>query len=447
MFDTLTDRLQAVFKKLKGRGKLSEADVGEALREVRMALLEADVSLKVVKDFVAAVKEKAVGVEVMESLTPAQAVIKIVRDEMIRMIGDAEKLQVASKPPSVYMLVGLQGSGKTTTSGKLALHLKNEGSQPLLAALDIYRPAAVKQLQVLGEELGVPVFTLGSKDAVQIGKAALSQAESSGKNVVILDTAGRLHLDETMMNELKALKAALKPTETLLVVDSMTGQDAVKMAEQFHKDLNLTGVILTKTDGDARGGAALSIRSVTGCPVKFVGVGEKLKALEPFYPDRTVSRILGMGDVLSLIEKVEQAVDEKKAKELEEKLKRADFDLEDYLDQLQQIKKMGSLSDIMGMLPANLFPGANLQKQLKDLKPDEGQLVKIEAIICSMTRQERQNPAILNGSRKKRIAKGAGLEVSDVNQLLKHYEMIKKMIKQFSGMGKKVKGGMPSFPF
>ena len=447
MFDTLTDRLQAVFKKLKGRGKLSESDVGEALREVRMALLEADVSLKVVKDFVAAVKEKAVGVEVMESLTPAQAVIKIVRDEMVRMIGETEKLQVASKPPSIYMLVGLQGSGKTTTCGKLALHLKNEGSQPLLAALDIYRPAAIKQLQVLGQELGVPVFTLGSKDAVQIGKAALGQAESSGKNVVILDTAGRLHLDEAMMNELKALKTALKPTETLLVVDSMTGQDAVKMAEQFHKDLNITGVILTKTDGDARGGAALSIRSVTGCPVKFVGVGEKLKALEPFYPDRTVSRILGMGDVLSLIEKVEQAVDEKKAKELEEKLKRADFDLEDYLDQLQQIKKMGSLSDIMGMLPANLFPGANLQKQLKDLKPDESQLVKIEAIICSMTRQERQNPSILNGSRKKRIAKGAGLEVADVNQLLKHYEMIKKMIKQFSGMGKKMKGGMPSLPF
>jgi signal recognition particle subunit SRP54 len=447
MFETLAERLQAVFKKLRGRGKLSEQEVNEALREVRLALLEADVSLKVVKDFIAAVKEKAVGAEVMESLTPAQAVVKIVRDEMIRIMGESQKLQMAPKPPTIHMLVGLQGSGKTTTAGKLALYLRNEGHRPLLAALDIYRPAAIKQLQILGEELGIPVFSLGSKDVVQIAKASIEHAESLGRNIVIFDTAGRLHLDEAMMQELKNLKSALNPTETLLVVDAMTGQDAVKMAERFHQDLQLTGVILTKSDGDARGGAVLSIRAVTNCPIKFIGVGEKLKALEPFYPDRLVSRILGMGDVLTLIEKVEQSIDEKKAKELEEKLRRAEFDLNDYLEQLQQIKKMGSLTDLLGMLPTQLFPGANLQKQLKDVKPDEKQLTRIEAIIHSMTKEERQNPSILNASRKRRIAKGSGTEVADVNQVLKHYELIKKMVKQFSNLEKKGKKGLLNLPF
>ena len=448
MFETLTERLQSAFKKLRGKGKLSDADVTEALREVRMALLEADVSLKVVKEFTAAVKEKAVGAEVLESLTPAQSVIRIVRDEMNHIIGEAAKLQKSQKPPTIYMLVGLQGSGKTTTCGKLALSLKESGEDSVLAACDIYRPAAIKQLQVLGKELDVPVFSLGDKsDPVQIAKGAVQLAESSRKNIVILDTAGRLHIDENMMSELKRLKAALNPTEILLVADAMTGQDAVKIAERFHQDLVLTGIILTKMDGDARGGAALSIRAVTGCPVKFVGVGEKLKALEPFYPDRMVSRILGMGDVLTLIEKVEQEIDEKKARELEEKLKKAEFDLDDYLDQLQQIKKMGSLTDLISMLPGNIFPGLNLQKQLKEVKPDDKQIFKIEAVIRSMTKEERKNPEILNASRKKRIARGSGTEVSDVNQVLKHFDMMKKMMKQFSSVQKQGGKKLLRLPF
>jgi len=446
MFETLSERLQAVFKKLKGRGKLSEADVTDALREVRMALLEADVSLPVAKTFIAAVKEKAVGAEVLESLTPAQAVIRIVRDEMVHLLGEPAKLTMSSAPPTVYMLVGLQGSGKTTTSAKLALHLKNEGRAPLLAAADIYRPAAIKQLQVLGDELEIPVFTLGETDPVQIAKGAVKHASSSGKDIVLLDTAGRLHVDEAMMDELKRMKAEISPTEILLVVDAMTGQDAVKIAEQFHQDLAITGIIMTKMDGDARGGAALSVRSVTGCPIKFTGVGEKLKALDVFYPDRLVSRILGMGDVLSLIEKVEKNIDQKQALELQEKLRKADFDLEDYLGQLGQLKKMGGIQDLLGMLPANLFPGANLQKQLKDVKPDEKQFLRTEAIIQSMTREERRDPSILNGSRRRRIAKGSGTEVADVNQVLKHYDMIKKMMKQFSGMEKKMKKLKGNFP-
>ena len=448
MFETLTERLQSAFKKLRGKGKLSEADVTEALREVRMALLEADVALKVVKDFTAAVKEKAVGAEVLESLTPAQSVIRIVRDEMNHILGEAAKLQKSQKSPTIYMIVGLQGSGKTTTCGKLALSLKEGGEDPMLAACDIYRPAAIKQLQVLGKELDVPVFSLGDKsDPVQIAKGAVQLAESSRKNIVILDTAGRLHIDENMMSELKRLKAALNPTEILLVADAMTGQDAVKIAERFHQDLTLTGIILTKMDGDARGGAVLSIRAVTGCPVKFVGVGEKLKALEPFYPDRMVSRILGMGDVLTLIEKVEQEIDEKKARELEEKLKKAEFDLDDYLDQLQQIKKMGSLTDLLSMLPGNMFPGLNLQKQLKEVKPDDKQIFKIEAVIRSMTKEERKNPEILNASRKKRVARGSGTEVSDVNQVLKHFDMMKKMMKQFSSAQKQGGKKLLRLPF
>lgn len=448
MFETLTERLQAAFKKLRGKGKLSEADVTEALREVRMALLEADVSLKVVKEFTAAVKEKAVGAEVLESLTPAQSVIRIVRDEMNLLVGGPAKLQKSSKSPTIYMIVGLQGSGKTTTCGKLALFLKDSGEEPVLAACDIYRPAAIKQLQVLGKELEVPVFSLGDKsDPVQIAKGAVQLAESSKKNAVILDTAGRLHIDAQMMVELKQLKAVLAPTEILLVADAMTGQDAVKIAEQFHQDLALTGIILTKMDGDARGGAALSIRSVTGCPVKFVGVGEKLKALELFYPDRMISRILGMGDVLTLIEKVEQEIDEKKAKELEEKLKKAEFDLGDYLEQLQQIKKMGSLTDLLAMLPGNIFPGLNLQKQLKEAKPDERQIFKIEAVIRSMTKEERKKPELLNASRKKRIALGSGTQVSDVNQVLKHYDMMKKMMRQFSSIQKQGGKKLLRLPF
>jgi signal recognition particle subunit SRP54 len=448
MFETLAERLQSAFKKLRGKGKLSEADVTEALREVRMALLEADVALKVVKDFTAAVKEKAVGAEVLESLTPAQSVIRIVRDEMNHILGEAAKLQKSQKSPTIYMIVGLQGSGKTTTCGKLALSLKEGGEDPMLAACDIYRPAAIKQLQVLGKELDVPVFSLGDKsDPVQIAKGAVQLAESSRKNIVILDTAGRLHIDENMMSELKRLKAALNPTEILLVADAMTGQDAVKIAERFHQDLTLTGIILTKMDGDARGGAVLSIRAVTGCPVKFVGVGEKLKALEPFYPDRMVSRILGMGDVLTLIEKVEQEIDEKKARELEEKLKKAEFDLDDYLDQLQQIKKMGSLTDLLSMLPGNMFPGLNLQKQLKEVKPDDKQIFKIEAVIRSMTKEERKNPEILNASRKKRVARGSGTEVSDVNQVLKHFDMMKKMMKQFSSAQKQGGKKLLRLPF
>lgn len=448
MFETLTERLQSAFKKLRGKGKLSDADVTEALREVRMALLEADVALKVVKDFTAAVKEKAVGAEVLESLTPAQSVIRIVRDEMNHILGEAAKLQKSQKSPTIYMIVGLQGSGKTTTCGKLALSLKEGGEDPMLAACDIYRPAAIKQLQVLGKELDVPVFSLGDKsDPVQIAKGAVQLAESSRKNIVILDTAGRLHIDENMMSELKRLKAALNPTEILLVADAMTGQDAVKIAERFHQDLTLTGIILTKMDGDARGGAVLSIRAVTGCPVKFVGVGEKLKALEPFYPDRMVSRILGMGDVLTLIEKVEQEIDEKKARELEEKLKKAEFDLDDYLDQLQQIKKMGSLTDLLSMLPGNMFPGLNLQKQLKEVKPDDKQIFKIEAVIRSMTKEERKNPEILNASRKKRVARGSGTEVSDVNQVLKHFDMMKKMMKQFSSVQKQGGKKLLRLPF
>lgn len=445
MFETLSERLQAVFKKLKGRGKLSEADVSDALREVRMALLEADVSLSVAKTFINAVKEKAVGADVLESLTPAQAVIRIVRDEMVRLLGEPAKLTVSSSPPTTIMLIGLQGSGKTTTSAKLALHLKNEGRSPLLAAADIYRPAAIKQLQVLGNELQIPVFTLGENDPVKIAKAALANASSIGKDTVILDTAGRLHLDETMMNELKRLKREMNPTEILLVVDAMTGQDAVKIAEQFHGDLSITGIIMTKMDGDARGGAALSVRAVTGCPIKFMGTGEKLKALDVFYPDRLVSRILGMGDVLSLIEKVEQTIDETKAAELQEKFRKAEFDLEDYLSQLGQLKKMGGIQDLLGMLPMNLFGGGNLQKQLKDLKPDEKQFVRTEAIIQSMTKQERRTPSIIDGSRRRRIARGSGTEVADVNQVLKHYEMIKKMMKQFSGIDKKMKR-IPSIP-
>lgn len=451
MFETLTSRLQEIFKKLKGRGKLSEADVTEVMREVRMALLEADVSLQVVRDFVARVKEKAVGQEVLESLTPAQSVIRIVNQELTTLMGSQQaKLEFSQTPPTLMMLVGLQGSGKTTTAAKLALYLRDQGHHPLLVAADIYRPAAIKQLQVLGEEVKIPVFSLGSStDPVKISMGATEFARSQGRDVVLLDTAGRLHIDDEMMKELANIKANTTPSEILLVVDSMTGQDAVKMAEAFHKVLAITGVILTKLDGDARGGAALSIKAVTETSVKLVGVGEKLSALEVFHPERMASRILGMGDVLSLIEKAEQALDEKSLLTLQEKILKAEFTLEDYLDQLQQVRKMGSLDQLLGMLPGNLLGMFGLPKEMKGLQADEKELVRIEAIIGSMTREERRNPPILNGSRRKRIAAGSGVTVAEVNRVLKHYDQTRKMFKQLShlerdlSLGKGKRGSLP----
>lgn len=438
MFESLTERLNGIFKKLRGHGKLKESDVTEALREVRMALLEADVHLSVAKDFVAKVKEKAIGAEVLESLTPAQAVIKIVNEELIDLMGrEAEKLVIASQPPTVIMMVGLQGSGKTTSSGKLALYFKEQGKRPLLVAADIYRPAAIKQLQVLGNQLGIPVFSMGSDiDPADIAQGGINFAKAQGNDIVILDTAGRLHIDETMMEELRRVKAKVTPTEILLVLDSMMGQDAVTLGSEFDKTLSLTGIILTKLDGDARGGAALSVKAVTGKPIKMVGIGEKLTALEPFHPNRMASRILGMGDVLSLIERAEATFDAAKAQELQEKLKKVDFTLEDYLDQLRQVRKMGPLDEIMSMLPANLLGGGKMAKEMRDIKVDESELVRIEAIISSMTMDERTHPAIISGSRKRRIARGSGTTPAHVNQVLRHFDQIKKIFKQFSGMEK-----------
>ncbi len=444
VFSGLAEKLQNTFNKLKGRGKLSEADVNEAMREVRLALLEADVNYKVVKDFISKVKERAIGHEVLASLTPGQQVIKIVNDELTQLMGGTQsKIAMASKPPTVVMLVGLQGAGKTTTAGKLAFNLKKQGKQPLLVAGDIYRPAAIKQLQILGEKLELPVFSMGDKhNPVDIAKGALEYANSHRRDVVIIDTAGRLHINEELMDELAQIKATVKPHEILLVVDSMTGQDAVNVAESFNNQLGLDGVILTKLDGDTRGGAALSVRAVTGCPIKYGGMGEKLDALEPFHPERMASRILGMGDMLSLIEKAQANYDLEKAKELEKKLKNQDFSLDDFLDQLQQMKKMGPLEDLIGMIP-----GVGNAKQLKNLKVDEKQLVHTEAIIKSMTPHERANPQIINGSRRKRIANGSGTKIQDVNQLLKQFEQTKKMMKQFSGMDKGKKKGGFKLPF
>ncbi|SCG83475.1 Signal recognition particle protein Fifty-four homolog [Proteiniborus sp. DW1] len=435
VFEGLAEKLQNALGKLKGKGKLSEKDVDNAMREVKLALLEADVNFKVVKNFVNTVKERAIGHEVMESLTPGQQVIKIVNEELTKLMGEKEsKIEFSNTPPTVIMMCGLQGAGKTTTSGKLGALLKKKGKRPLLVACDVYRPAAIKQLEVVGEKVGVPVFTMGDKqNPVNIAKAAIEHGKKNGNDLIIIDTAGRLHIDEDLMEELENIKSQVKPSEILLVVDAMTGQDAVTVAESFNDKLGITGVVLTKLDGDARGGAALSIRTVTNKPIKFVGMGEKLDQLETFYPDRMASRILGMGDMLTLIEKAQASFDEKKALELEKKLRSQQFTFEDFLDQLQQMKNMGPMSQILEMIP-----GVN-SKQLKNLNVDEKELVHIEAIIQSMTKDERQNPSIIDGSRRKRIAKGSGTSIQEVNKLLKQFNETKKMLKKFSGMEKTMK--------
>lgn len=443
-FENLSDKLQNIFKSLKGKGRLSEADVKAALKEVKMALLEADVNFKVVKNFVNTVQERAVGQDVLNSLTPGQMVIKIVNEEMIKLLGEsAVELQLRpSNEITVIMACGLQGAGKTTTVAKLAGKLKSKGRNPLLVACDIYRPAAIDQLQINGEKQGVSVFSMGDKHKpVNIAKAAMEHAAKNNYNVVILDTAGRLHIDEAMMEELKEIKEHITVHQTILVVDAMTGQDAVNVSEMFHEKLAIDGVILTKCDGDTRGGAALSIRAVTGRPIIYVGMGEKLSDLEQFYPDRMASRILGMGDILTLIDKAQADFDETKARELEKKLKKAEFDFNDFLEQMQQVKKMGGLSDILGMIPG-------MGKQLKGVEVDEKALSSTEAIIYSMTKKERSNPDILNPSRKKRIAAGAGVGINEVNALVKQFEQSKKMMKQFSGMmGKGGKGNKFKMPF
>lgn len=439
-FESLSDKFQTIFSNLKRKGKLSEADVKAAMREVKMALLEADVNFKVVKNFVSSVRERAIGQEVMESLTPGQHVIKIVNEEMVKLMGSSEtELKFKNDgTPTVFMMVGLQGAGKTTTSAKLAGNLIKKGKKPLLVACDIYRPAAIKQLQVVGEQLGVPVFAMGDKNKpVDIAKAALEHAVKNKNDLVIVDTAGRLHIDDTMMYELMEIRDAMKPDETLLVVDAMTGQDAVNVAENFNTKIGVDGVILTKLDGDTRGGAALSVRAVTNKPIKFAGMGEKLTDLEVFYPERMASRILGMGDVLTLIEKAQDGIDEKKAAEMERKFRKAEFNFDDFLDQMQQIKSMGSLSDLMGMIPG-------MGAQMKGVEVDDSQLANMEAMIYSMTLEERNNPDVINPSRKKRIAEGSGNQMQEVNRFIKQFEQSKKMMKQMSGMmGKKGKrGGM-----
>lgn len=436
IFSGLAEKLQETFKKLRGKGKLNENDVKMALKEVKLALLEADVNFKVVKEFTKKVQERAIGHEVMESLTPAQQVIKIVNSELTDLMGGTKSdLNLDTKPPTVIMLVGLQGSGKTTSAGKLARLLKNDNKNPLLVAGDVYRPAAIKQLQVLGNRLDVPVFSMGDQHSpVDIAKAGLSHAKSNNNDLVIIDTAGRLHIDEDMMQELKSIKKQVNPVEILLVVDAMTGQDAVNVAKNFDQALGITGVVLTKLDGDARGGAALSIKSVTGKAIKFVGMGEKLDALEVFHPERMSSRILGMGDVLSLIEKAEATFDEKKARELEEKFRKNSFTLEDFLEQMEQVRGMGSFGDILGMLP-----GVGNNKHLKNLTIDEKQFDYIEAIISSMTPEERRKVEIINGSRRRRIAKGSGTSIQEVNRLLKQFKQTKKMMKKFNSQRGKTK--------
>lgn len=446
IFEGLSDKLQGALSKLKSKGKLTEKDVKDAMREVKLALLEADVNFKVVKDFIKKVQERCVGQEVMESLTPAQHVIKIVNEELTSLMGDVQsKIMISSKPPTVIMMVGLQGAGKTTTSGKLGGYFKKQGKRPLLVACDVYRPAAIKQLQVVGEKLDIPVFNMGDKESpVNIAKAALSHATKNNNDLVIIDTAGRLHIDETLMDELKNIKSEVKPHEILLVVDSMTGQDAVNVAETFNERLGIDGIILTKLDGDTRGGAALSVRAVTGKPIKYACVGEKLTDIEEFHPDRMASRILGMGDVLTLIEKAQANFDEEKVRKLEKKMRNQEFDLEDFLDQLQQMKKMGPIGDILGMLP-----GMN-NKALKNVQVDNKEFVRLEAIIQSMTPAERRDPSMMNASRKKRVAAGSGNTVQEVNKLLKQFDQTKKLMKQFSGLEKKMKkggGGGFKFPF
>ena len=428
MFQNLADKLANAFKKFRNKGKLTPADIKEGMREIKLALLEADVNFKVVKGFINTVSERAVGAEVLESLLPAQQIVKIVNEELINLMGSTQaKLEIASKPPTIVMMVGLQGAGKTTHSGKVAGLYKKQGKNPLLVACDVYRPAAIKQLQIVGEKLGIPVYAEEkNQKPVSIAKNALDYAKKHGHDMVFIDTAGRLHVDEVLMKELQDIKDALSPTEILLVVDAMLGQDAVNVAQSFNEMLEISGVVLTKLDGDTRGGAALSVRYVTGKPIKFVGTGEKLDTIEPFHPDRMASRILGMGDVLSLIEKAEEAFDQKKAQELEKKMRESTFTLTDYLEQLAQLKRMGSLESLMGMIP-----GMNTGIA-KDAKIDEGMLVKTEAIILSMTPKERTNPDIISSSRKKRIAKGSGTSVEDINKLLKQFDQMKKMMKQMT---------------
>lgn len=442
-FEGLSAKLQDIFKNLRGKGKLDEKDIKLAMREVKLAMLEADVNFKIVKDFINRVSEKAVGQEVMESLTPAQQVIKIVNDELTSLMGSTQsKLTFSSKPPTVYMMVGLQGAGKTTTTGKLAGQLRKDGKHPLLIACDIYRPAAIKQLEVVGKTYNIPVFSMGDKkNPVDIAKAGIEKAKADSNDVVIIDTAGRLHINEELMEELEQIKVAIRPQEILLVIDAMTGQDAVTVAQTFNEKLGIDGIILTKLDGDARGGAALSVRAVTNKPIKYIGMGEKMEDLEPFYPDRMASRILGMGDVLSLIEKAQLSIDEQKAAELEKKLRSQEFTLDDFLEQMGQIKKMGSLKDLLGMIP-----GMG-QINLNEVEIDDKAMNHIEAIIQSMTKAERQNPTILNGSRKKRISAGSGRSIQEVNRLLKQFEEMKKMMKQVTDMtkGKKGKFKMPFF--
>ena len=440
-FEGLTEKLSAAFKKLRSKGKLTESDVKEAMREVRLALLEADVNYKVAKDFTASVTERAIGSKVLESLTPAQMVVKIVNEELCALMGgQAARLASASRPPCIIMMCGLQGAGKTTHCAKLAKMLKSQGHRPLLAACDVYRPAAIKQLEVVGEKAGVPVFQMGNINPVEIAKKAVAHARDYGNDYVILDTAGRLHIDEQLMDELKNIKAAVTPHEILFVVDSMTGQDAVNAAAAFNEALGIDGVILTKLDGDTRGGAALSVRAVTGKPIKFVGVGEKLDDLEVFHPERMASRILGMGDVLSLIEKAEKQFDEKQAEELARKMQENKFDFNDMLEQFRQINKMGDLKGILSMIPG-------IGSQLKDVEIDERQIARVEAIILSMTPAERAHPDIINPSRKRRIAAGCGMKVEDVNRLIKQLEQMRKMMKQMKNFGKKGMRGMPRMPF
>jgi signal recognition particle subunit SRP54 len=445
-FEGLADRLQNTIQKIRGKGKVSEADVKEMMREVRLALLEADVNFKVVKEFVKKVSERAVGQEVLKSLTPGQQIIKIVNEELTELMGgEQSKIAVAGRPPTVIMMVGLQGAGKTTTSGKLAnLLRKKYNRKPMLVAADIYRPAAIKQLETLGKQLGMPVFSLGDQvSPVEIAKQAIAKAKEEHHDYVLIDTAGRLHVDEALMNELKDIKELTKPDEIFLVVDAMTGQDAVNVAQSFNEQLGLTGVVLTKLDGDTRGGAALSIRSVTQTPIKFIGMGEKMDALEPFHPERMASRILGMGDVLTLIEKAQANIDEEKAKELEKKMRTASFTLDDFLDQLGQVRNLGPLDELLKMMP-----GANKIKGLNNIQIDEKQISHVEAIIRSMTKEEKSHPEIMNSGRKRRIAKGSGRTVAEVNRLLKQFEDMKKMMKQMSGMQQKAKkkGGF-KFPF
>lgn len=435
-FDQLSTKLQDVFKQLKSKGKLTDKDVKVALREVKLALLEADVNFKVVKNFIKTIESRAIGIEVLESLTPGQQVIKIVNEELVNLMGSTQsKITFASKGITPIMMVGLQGAGKTTTSAKLASLIKSQGKRPLLVGCDVYRPAAIEQLQKVGKQVNVPVFSLGvDHDPVEIAKAGMTYAKENNFDVVLIDTAGRLHIDETLMDELKFIKRDIKPWEILLVVDAMTGQDAVNIAESFNEALGIDGVIMTKLDSDNRGGAALSVKAVTNKPIKYVGMGEKVSDLEAFHPERMASRILGMGDVLTLIEKAQQNIDEKKAKELEAKLRKAEFNFEDFLDQMNQVKNMGPLQQVLGMIP-----GMNTAK-LGDLNIDDKQLAHIEAIILSMTKEERLNPNLINMSRKKRIAKGSGRDIQEVNRLIKQFEQMQSMMKQFSGMMKGKKG-------